>query len=432
VRLSGCGLPPPPHLRTLSGMSADRRTAALRYLSHSANDLFWFILPLVLPLLLVRFELSYARAGGILTYYLALTAVGSFVMGKLSDRIPRRLVMGIGFLVASAGLTCAAFAGSFVWFMAFLAVTAVGVSTFHPAMYAHIDETVTAGRRGRVLGTYEAFGTGAILLMFVVNGTLLESIGTRGVLLITAAPAVVMGILLIGARSLDAVPAPSVAESPRAAVDHPPVMLFVLFLVTIVLRTSSFMAVVNFLPTIFTDYFGFRADRAAYATALLFAGGIVGSLVASRFARPTRSYRVLVFGSLFIAPVIATLSTNAALGVHVAAVILLGSLGSALIISQNLILARLGSRFGRGAAFGILMGAMTLSQSVSPALFGLTVDTMGFRAALLIFSTPVLVSAGLLAFLSQRITTAASTQPVGVGQTEPVRRPTQRARRVRT
>lgn len=58
-----------------------------KLLGHSANDLFWFILPLVLPFLLVRYNLSYTQAGGILTLYLGVTALGSFVMGKLSDRV---------------------------------------------------------------------------------------------------------------------------------------------------------------------------------------------------------------------------------------------------------------------------------------------------------------------------------------------------------
>lgn len=390
----------------MSQTSTGRKAAALRYLSHSANDLFWFILPLVLPLLLIRYNLSYTRAGAILSVYLAVNALSSYTMGKISDRIPRRLVMGLGFYLAAAGLIAAGFAGSFTWFMIFLIITALGVSTFHPAMYAHIDETF-GNSKARVLGRYEASGTAAILIMFLINGALLGSIGTRGVLVMTALPAIVMGTLLLRARMMDAIPTqvdpPGGENSAHVTVKHPPKALFVLFLLTIILRVASVMAVLNFLPTIFTDHFGLQANRAAWATGLFFAGGIIGSFVASRFSRPDRSYRVLVLGSLIIAPLIALLALNMPLPVHFAVIIVFGSFASGLIINQNLILTTLGSRFGKGEAFGLLMAVSTLSQSISPALFGLSVDKWGFPPALLIFSLPVIFSALLLLALSRRI-----------------------------
>jgi MFS family permease len=404
-------------------MPQSLRTSLLRNLSHAANDLFWFILPLLLPLLLVRYSLSYAKAGGILTFYLAITAFGSYFMGRISDSVPRRLIMGLGFFIAAGGLIAAGFAGSFTSFMAFLAVTAVGVSSFHPVMYAHIDETFGA-RKGRALGVYEASGTAAIMTMLVVNGTLIGYIGTRGVMIVTAIPAILMGSLLLRTRlmdrnipaesggapdgiSTDAVPAP-------ASVSHARLSLFVLFLLTIVFRLISVMSVVNFLPTIFARHYGLPTDRAAWATGLFFAGGIAGSITASRFSREDRSYRVLTYGALFISPVIALLAADLPMGARYALVMILGSLGSGLVINQNMILTRLGSRFGRGEAFGILMAVMTLTQSVSPALFGLSVDGWGFQTALIIFSIPVLLSSALLGFLAKPVLGITLGSPAAV------------------
>ena len=88
-----------------------------KLLGHGANDLFWFILPLVLPLLLIRYNLSYAQAGGILTVYLFVTAVCSFIMGKLSDRLSPRKILGYGFILASLGLIASGFAPSLPVFL---------------------------------------------------------------------------------------------------------------------------------------------------------------------------------------------------------------------------------------------------------------------------------------------------------------------------
>jgi len=393
-------------------MPKTMRTTAIRYISHGANDLFWFILPLVLPLLLVRYKLTYTRAGGILSFYLAVTAAGSYFMGRISDRIPRRLMMGIGFYIAAAGLIAAGFAGSFTFFLIFLGITGLGVSTFHPAMYAHIDETFKEGK-GKVLGAYEASGTAAILLMFLLNGALLGTIGTQGVMTITAVPALIMGTLLIRSKTMDAgiqqLPDSAPKKGSKLTDRHPPTVLFSLFLLSIVLRIASVMAILNFLPTIFTNHFGLRPERAAWAAGLFFAGGIAGSFAAARFSRPDRSYRILVFGSFLLAPLIAVLALDLPMIFHYITVIILGSVGSGLIINQNLILTTLGSRFGRGEAFGILMAVMTLSQSISPALFGLSVDSWGFSTSLLIFAFPVLASAGLLLILSGSILKVTSS-----------------------
>jgi len=387
-------------------MPYTNKTAILRYFSHGANDLFWFILPLVLPLLLVRYNLSYTQAGGILSYYLAITAMGSYIIGRSSDRLPRRLVMGIGFYVAAIGLIAAAFTDSFPFFLFFLSVTGFGVSSFHPVMYAHIDEVFRNGK-GKILGAYEASGTTAIFLMFLLNGTLLEFVGIRGVMTITAFPALIMGTLLIRAKTMDAGiiqhSGPDVQNNPVQSDQHPPAVLFGLFLLSIVLRVASVMAILNFLPTIFTNHFGLQPDKAAWAAGLFFAGGIAGSFAASRFSQPDRSYRILVLGSFMLAPLIVVLALDLPMIFHYITVIVLGGVGSGLIINQNLILTILGSRFGRGEAFGILMAVMTLSQSISPALFGLSVDNWGFSASLFIFSFPVLISAGLLIILSHSI-----------------------------
>ena len=374
----------------------------IRNLSHAANDLFWFILPLVLPLLLQRFDISYAAAGGILTYYLAVNAVCTYIMGRISDRIPRRLVIGIGFFVAAAGLILAAFAPDYRLFLAALTLTAFGVSTFHPAMYAHIDET-GGDDKGRILGLYEATGTAAILVMFLVNGALISRIGAPGVMIITTVPALVMGALVLSTRRFDA-PGSRVQEQTGPAGDgHPPMTMFLLFLATIVFRVASVMGVVNFLPTIFTHHFGSSMTVAAYSSGLFFAGGILGSVIASRYSRTAVSYRVLIIGSMLITPLVASLAVNLPFGVRLLSVFLLGALGSGLIINQNIILTTLGSRFGRGEAFGILMAVMTLSQSVSPGMFGLGAESWGFSATLLVFSLPVLLSMLLLVVFRSRM-----------------------------
>ena len=376
-----------------------------KLLGHSANDLFWFILPLVLPALLTRYDLSYTQAGGILTTYLAVTAVGSFVMGKLSDRFSRRNILSFGFILASFGLIASGFASSLPVFLLLISITAVGVSTFHPVMYAIIDENYPENK-GRVMGLYEGFGTGAILLMFLINGFLIRWIGVRGVLILTATPGLIMGLIY---HFTPAIP-PAIhkkisRENSSSKADRNGILRFNLFLISVILRVMSVTAILNFLPTIFVNFFGFGENVAAYGTAFFFVGGIIGSLVAGKISDRFNSFGILIVASVLIVPSILILSLNLPMWVYPVAVTLFGGFGSGCIINQNLMMTRLGAHLGRGEVFGILMGVMTITASLSPTLFGMTIDYAGFNQALIIFTLPLLLSIVILIFLLKFDTT---------------------------
>ena len=78
---------------------------------------------------------------------------------------------------------------------------------------------------------------------------------------------------------------------------------------------------------------------------------------------------------------------------------LLGASISACIPAQNLILSFLSGSGRKGKAFGLLMGVMTLANSVGPLLFGIAADRIGLGGALRLFAGPAIVSALLVAAL---------------------------------
>lgn len=366
---------------------------------HSANDLFWFILPLVLPSLLARYDLNYTQAGGILTVYLLFTALGSFIIGKLSDKMSRRQILSYGFILAAAGLISSGFAPNLPTFLILISVTAMGVSTFHPVMYAVIDESYPL-RKSRVMSLYECFGTSAILLMFLINGFLLSRIGVRGVLIITAVPALTMGLVYNFSKTIpDAVKPLSVEGSPAGRIERGEVVRFILFLLSVILRVMSVTALLNFLPTIFVKFFGLEPSRAAYATAFFFAGGIFGALVTGRLSERYNSFGIILVGTVFIGFTMLILAGSLPVWFYIIIVTLFGAFVSSCIINQNLLISRLGGKLGRGEVFGILMGTMTITAALSPTLFGFVIDSLGYKQALNIFSLPLVLSIIILVFL---------------------------------
>jgi FSR family fosmidomycin resistance protein-like MFS transporter len=133
-----------------------RPPASFRFLSslgHGVNDLYFFVLPLVLPLLLREFALSYRLAGLVLASYLGIVSLVSYFFGRTSDRFSPWILVGGGFLLASAGFLGAGWSPALGGVVAFLAAAAVGAGTFHPVIYALIDR-LTPERPGRALGSF--------------------------------------------------------------------------------------------------------------------------------------------------------------------------------------------------------------------------------------------------------------------------------------
>ena len=373
-----------------------------KFLGHSANDLFWFILPLVLPSLLVRYDLNFTQAGSIITMYLLFTAAGAFIIGKLSDRVSRKNILSFGFFISAAGLILSSFAPGLALFLVFISITALGMSSFHPVMYALIDESCSGISKNRIMGYYEFFGTAAILLMFLINGFLLERIDVRGVLIVTAVPAIVMGVIYFFTSALDTVPETEAvkAEMPgERYAEKTSKSRFIIFLLSIILRVVAVTALLNFLPTIFVEFFGFPHDKASYATALFFAGGLSGSLIAGKLANRFNSFGIILGGTVIIGITLIILSLELPAWLYLVIVVFFGASGSGCIINQNLLISRLSGSLGKGEVFGILMGVMTVTSALSPGFFGIVLDHLGYRTALQLFTTPLVLSIILLSYL---------------------------------
>ncbi len=374
----------------------------LKLLGHSANDLFWFILPLVLPSLLTRYQLNYSEAGGILTVYLLFTAVGSITLGKISDRITRKKILSYGFYLAAAGLIASGFAPNLPVFILLISITAIGMSTFHPVMYAVIDETYT-DNKSSIMGYYECCGTSAILLMFLINGYLISRIGIRGVLMVTAVPAVIMGTVYLLTDTIGNAPGQKKrqGQSSESIPQKEPRDLkrLVIFLITVILRIVAVSALLNFLPTIFVHFFGMEEGSASYATAFFFGGGIIGSIIAGKLSEKYSSYAIIMIGTIFTGVTMLILSGTLPIWVYIIVITLFGAFSSGCVINQNLLISRLSSGFGKGEIFGILMGVITVTSALSPALFGMVIDAFGYRQALYVFTVPLLLGTLVLAYL---------------------------------
>ena len=391
-------------------------TRVLWNVGHGMNDIYWFMLPSLLPVILLQFDLRYGAAGGMLTAFLGTIAVFSLVLGKLSDSVPRRVVIGLGFVAASALLIGASLAPTLRIFLAFLLAAGVGVSAFHPVSYASIEESAPE-RPGRTYGMFEFWGSAAVFLMFLVHGLLLARLHWKTILLVTSIPGLVIGALYLLAFRLAAsmpaasMPAPAARTKTATATrcdgaapasepgGRSAVLLFVLFLVLVILRFLGTIAVVNFTPTYLVHQVGLSPSIASFATGVYFLGGLAFTPFAGRLCDTRGPFAILLAATGVAFPVIFLIGLGRPVWLLPVLFLVLGAAYYGAGPAMNMITARMASRMGRGEAFGYLMAAVAVTFSFSPLLFGLFADAVGLPAAVRSFSLPVLASFVLLVLL---------------------------------
>ena len=81
----------------------------LNALGHFYNDIYFFIIPLLLPLLRKEFGINYIQSGLILTVHVALRSIFSLLFGYLGDKYDKRVIIASGFICSSI------FLGSLIW-----------------------------------------------------------------------------------------------------------------------------------------------------------------------------------------------------------------------------------------------------------------------------------------------------------------------------
>jgi MFS transporter, FSR family, fosmidomycin resistance protein len=364
----------------------------LRNVSHGANDLYWFVLPPALPLILKEFGLRYTAAGGMIAAFLCMTAVASMFMGRLSDRVHRTRLIGFGFLLASATLWLGAAMPILPLVIGCLVVGGIGVATYHPAAYAAIHDA--GGSKGRTYGVFESSGSLAIVLMLAVQGLLVSRIGWRGTLAVGAVPGMLVGLFLltvpgasVGGPVLE--PASRRAQAaPVASAGRADLLLPALFVVGVMLRALGVTAIQNFIPTYLVREVHMEQSLASFAMGFAFLGAMAGSYTMGRLADRIGPFPVFLAGSGALVPLLGLMSLRLPAWAYPLLLVLFGFASSSCLPPQNMILTSLSGSRGKGQVFGLLMGMTTLTASASPLLFGMLADGAGLVTAVRLCAIP--------------------------------------------
>ena len=268
-------------------------------LGHFVIDLYAAFLPPLLPLLIDKFQISFTSASllaAVLTFSASMTQP---VFGFLFDKLGGRKMIIWGPVVAGLSLSCLGLAPHYSVLILLLILGGLGLASFHPEAAA-LTTSLSGQRRTWgmsifMLGGNLGYSLGPFLILVVVINLGLEwsffaslpALGTAWVLHRYA---------LLGEK------APMIHSPSYNRVESPlnrRVLGFSVLLSLVVLRVTTVLSLVTFLPTV-QKLRGFSLMAAGGSMTVFMAcgafGGLIGGYLADRVGR-----RKTILASFFLA-----------------------------------------------------------------------------------------------------------------------------------
>jgi MFS transporter, FSR family, fosmidomycin resistance protein len=347
---------------------------------HLVTDIYQGSLPTILPFLKARLDLSYTLAGVILMAANFTSSILQPVLGYLSDKKEKALLLPLGCLAAGAGLTLLPLAPGFGAVLALVVVSGLGVAAYHPEGYKTASfftgQKKATGMSVFSVGGNLGFALGPILALGVITYL---SFAHLPVLLVFALLAA--GLLWHNWGALHTAKPPTL-DPERPVQTAAPKAYLALFLViaVVVMRSWTQMGLMAYIPFYYIDYLKGDALYSGKLVSVFLFGGAAGTIVGSMIADRWGHRRLLSFSLLaasLVLPLILVVRGPWLFAVlALAGLALISSFTVTIVMAQQLLPQNL------GIASGLMVGFAIGTGGLGVTLLGVIADHFGVPAAL--------------------------------------------------
>lgn len=375
-------------------LQQDARVIALVGLAHASSHFAHLLLPLMFPVFMKEFGLSYSDLGLLMATFFVVSGLGQAGAGFAVDRLGARplLFAALAFFV----LACAA-ASMVTGYLGLLVVAALaglGNATFHPVDFTILNQRVSAPRLGYAFSAHGLTGNlgwAAAPLFFASISSLA---GWRAAYLAAAAMYLCILVLLVVQRDMlktqVAVHHPDQPKEHSMAFMKLPVVwwCFGFFL----LSTMTLAVVQTFAISILKAMHGVTLQAATLTLSAYMLCGALGMLVGGFVAaRTSHSDRVVAL-SMSLGAALLMLCGTGWLGGSLSMAVL-ASTGFAIGIggpSRDMMIKKATPQGATGRVYGMVYSGLDVGFAISPLLFGQLMDR-GWYGATLVGAATVLV-----------------------------------------
>ena len=357
---------------------------------HSYNDMYLFIIPLLLPLFREEFGINYFQSGLILTIHVALRSIFSLIFGYLGDKYEKRVIVACGFICSSiflGGLICLQ---NIYTIATFLFLLAIGVSTFHPLATAIVSENSKANQRGFYISLFSAAGTAGIIIASLLFGIFVQIWRWKITCLLFSLPGYFLAYAYLKSKKDEKNLKTEVEKKIKQGHIY-------LFFISMGIRSLGFKAILSFLPLYANDYLGLKPEFSAWIISIFFTGVFLGSLISSRIIDKNQPL-VLVLLSTILTSLLVLCITLIVRPMLIFLVIgILGILQGIFAPSRTIWLTFICPVKHQGKIFGIGLFVEGLSATIAPTLYGWIADKINLIWAYRLATVPLFI--GFIFFL---------------------------------
>ena len=381
-------------------MQQDATIIGLVGLAHASSHFGHLLLPLMFPVFMKEFGLSYSELGLLMTTFFVVSGVGQACAGFVVDRLGARPLMFTALGIFIAACVAASMVTGYTGLVLVAALAGLGNATFHPVDFTILNQRVSAPRLGYAFSAHGLTGNlgwAAAPVFFAGFGA---TIGWRNAYVAAALMYVVILILLVLQR--DKLSTQVVRRDPQDAGDAEHDMAFMKLPVVwwcfgfFLLSTMTLAVVQSFSVSILKAMHGISFEAATYTlTAYMLCGAVgmfVGGFIAARAANSDRVVAMAMAAGAVLLAICGTGWLSAT-----ATMVVLASTGFAVGIggpSRDMMIKKATPKGATGRVYGLVYSGLDTGFAISPIVFGVFMDRGWYGATLLGAALVLLLSVG--------------------------------------
>jgi len=368
-------------------LKQDAAIIGLVGLAHASSHFSHLLLPLMFPVFMTEYGLSYSELGLLMTVFFVVSGLGQASAGFVVDRMGARPLLFLSIAILMGACLVASYVTSYTGLMLVAAMAGLGNATFHPVDFTILNQRVSAPRLGYAFSAHGLTGNLGWAVAPVFFASITAAYGWRTAYVSAAVLYAVILTLLVLQR--DKLSTQVVVHEPHVHKEHDlafmklPVVwwcfgFFLLSTMTLAVVQSFSVSILKALHNISFEAATFTLTAYMLCGALgMFVGGFVAAKVAS-------SDRVVAMAMTAGAVLLALCGTGW-LGAD-ATMVVLAITGFAVGIggpSRDMMIKKATPKGATGRVYGLVYSGLDVGFAISPVVFGMFMDRGLYGATLL-------------------------------------------------
>ena len=368
-------------------------------LVHASSHFGHLLLPLMFPVFMLEFGLSYSELGLLMTTFFVVSGIGQASAGFVVDRLGARPLLFASlaaFVVACVG---AAYVTGYAGLLLVAALAGAANATFHPVDFTILNQRVSAPRLGYAYSAHGLTGNLGWAVAPVFFAVISSGFGWRNAYWAAAAMFVAVLVLVVVHR--DKLSTEVAVRLPETHREHD--MAFMKLPVVwwcfgfFLLSTMTLAVIQSFAVSILKAMHGVSFEAATVTISSYMLCGALGMFIGGFVAaRSQHSDRVVAI-AMGAGAVLLALCGTGLLGATGTMVVLAGT-GFAVGIggpSRDMMIKKATPKGATGRVYGLVYSGLDTGFAISPLVFGTFMDRGWYGATLLGAALALLLSVGV-------------------------------------